>query len=659
MTTAEDDSIASFSSDLDSDTAVPAAKQPLPTFASTNSQSPPSTCWQHYDSNRARESRYTTSASEKPTTQTSVNVKIENNATLPNRTHLDENERQSPTTVTPSMSQLDDDDGGSNHDAGAAVAASTTVPIRIQQHNVTGASVHTPEYNPSGGGMKLNAKQAQAVQAIKDKKNVFLTGPAGTGKSVVLRKVLKYCSETYRPNQWVAVAPTGVTAIAIGGQTIHSFAGIGIPSEQEDFNKAWQGEKRQAWRELKIMVMEEISMIAGEFLDRLDSVVRQIRGVDAPFGGIQVLICGDFLQLPPIAESIENMAKMREFVNDPGTVHGNRGFAFQSYFWKEANLETIHLTEVFRQDNPQFVNVLSRIRRGLVGEPAKSFLAQCARPLTLPSKDIEPTRLYSKNVDVNRENMSELVRLDGDTHQFKAIDHVIAASFAKPGAEEKLWNSEFFRQTVAEDLLRLKVGAQVMLIKNDTLNRRTLVNGSRGVVVEFTNEQPEPPFNIPISIPKSNSDQARKEGIYPKVKFQNGETRILGMAEFTSRIVGVGQCIRIAVPLKLAWAITVHKSQGMTLDYVKIDLSGVFCKAQAYVALSRAKDEKCLELRNFSSRLVKADACALAFYDHPNIEINKWDHREKWTRAKVKVESVNNEPPSQEETKESKNQAWV
>ena len=185
-----------------------------------------------------------------------------------------------------------------------------------------------------------------------------------------------------------------------------------------------------------------------------------------------------------------------------------------------------------------------------------------------------------------------------------------------------------------------------------------MVNGSRGVVVGFTSEKPQAPFDLPITIPFSNSHRTEKKDMYPEVKFQNGKTRIIGKTEFSSRIVGVGECVRYAVPLKLAWAITVHKSQGMTLDYVTTDLSGVFCEAQAYVALSRAKDEKCLELRNFSPRVVKANRRALAFYDNPNAEIPNWDHREKWSRPKVKVEGVENEGQEEAALEKSK-KTWV
>jgi ATP-dependent DNA helicase PIF1 len=479
---------------------------------------------------------------------------------------------------------------------------------------------------------KLNAKQAETLQSVKDGNNVFLTGPAGTGKTVVLEHVLQYCNQTYFPREWVAVAPTGTTAVAAGGQTIHSFAGIGIPMEQSDFERSWEPFKCHCWRQLKFMVIEEVSMISGEFLDRLNRVVCHIREDPRPFGGIQLLICGDFLQLPPIQVPYQDIRKMElawKLAEKPRPlqdIHGNRGFAFQSTFWKQANLVTVELTEVFRQSNPRFVKILHEIRKGKVTLEAEAFLAKCRRPLLVKEGEVKPTRLYAKNADVNTENLMELDNLPGKRVKFEATEWVRVEAEAPEWAEEVLWNSDFFKKSV-ESELNLKVRAQVMLIKNDTSGDRgesRLVNGSRGVVVGFTSEEPDPAFNSPCVPPKPG-----ERPLYPKVKFRSGQVKVIGFAEFTSRLAGIGDCVRVAIPLKLAWAITVHKSQGMSLDYVKIDLDGVFSKAQAYVALSRARDENSLELKNFSRKLVKADICALDFYDNPNTDIPTWDHRWK------------------------------
>eukprot|EP00980_Cylindrotheca_fusiformis_P012065 scaffold2898_cov114-Cylindrotheca_fusiformis.AAC.1 len=371
---------------------------------------------------------------------------------------------------------------------------------------------------------QLNSKQAQAVQAIKDGKNVFLTGPAGTGKSVVLKHILDYLNRTKESDEWVAVAPTGTTAVALGGQTIHSFAGIGVPLEQSDFRKAEQHQKK--WRALTFMILEEVSMISGEFLDRLNQVVSEIRtgekDCQEPFGGgIQFLFCGDFLQLPPIEESPRHIAKRAAATRDMkkmGGIHGNRGFAFQNL--------------------------------------------------------VQP----------------DFRRKDEDWES----------------AEKELWQSDFFRKCIAERELKLKVGAQVMVVKNDTKGRTGLVNGSRGVVVGFSSTQPNKAFN---ESPPSSDDPENKV-LYPLVRFQSGATIVIGFARFTSRIMGVGECIRVAIPLKLAWAIT----------------------AQAYVALSRARDEKSLELKNFTALDVKADQCALDFYANPtqsDHDIPAWDRRQQ------------------------------
>eukprot|EP00980_Cylindrotheca_fusiformis_P000562 scaffold146_cov107-Cylindrotheca_fusiformis.AAC.1 len=315
-----------------------------------------------------------------------------------------------------------------------------------------------------------------------------------------------------------------------------------------------------------------------------------------------------------------------------GEIHGNRGFAFQSHFWKRANFVIVELDEVFRQSNPTFVKILHEIRKGRVTLEAQAFLRNCSRPL--PVGDVKPTLLYARNAKVDIENQSELDKLPGEVSIFNATDLVQPDFRHKDedweSAEKELWQSDFFRKCIAERELKLKVGAQVMVVKNVAKGRTGLVNGSRGVVVGFSSTQPNKASNESCEPP--SSDDPENKVLYPLVRFQSGATIVIDFARFRSRILGVGECIRVAIPLKLAWAITVHKSQGMTLDSVKIDMHGVFSKAQAYVALSRARDEKSLELKNFTALVVKADQCALDFYANPtqsHHDIPTWDRRQQ------------------------------
>lgn len=479
----------------------------------------------------------------------------------------------------------------------------------------------------------LSVEQAEALDHIRKGRNVFVTGVAGTGKSLVLRRALRHLAGKYKPNQYVAVAPTGSTAIALGGQTLHSFAGIGVPKTWRDFYRSKSKKTVAAqWRALRVLVLDEVSMVSGEFFDNLSHVVSEIRGDPRPFGGIQLVVCGDFLQLSPIKPrkgEVDEMvaAILQEHVDGDGTalnepdIDGrspeqqardllflNRGFCFQSVAWREANFEVVDLQQVFRQDNAEFVEILQQIRTGQVSAHTTNYLREkCERPLPPNEYGIRPTILHSKNRNVARENMADLNLLPGDVVVYPAVDEVQPAKGAGNWAEKALGSNQFFTTCMAEKELHLKIGAQVMLIKN--LNDGSkLVNGSRGTVVGFRN------------VSKNKKDALILPGItkYPVVQFINGLQKVVTPGRFQSQLVGLGTCTRTAIPLKLAWAITTHKAQGLTLDYVIADVGQVFAEAQLYVALSRASDEKGLELRNFSRNRVRANPVALKFHQEPD-----------------------------------------
>lgn len=472
----------------------------------------------------------------------------------------------------------------------------------------------------------LSEKQQEALELIQRGENVFITGVAGTGKSLLLRHALRYLFKNFNPKQYVAVGPTGPTAIALEGQTIHSFAGIGIPRTISDFKKVKR--KRKQWKELKVMLLDEASMISGEFFDLLSDAVSEIRQDPRPFGGIQLIICGDFLQLSPIAPRKTDMTTMVTALQEKEGLAEqdafemlflNRGFFFQSYSWHKANFKVVELDQVFRQQNVQFIDALQDIRRAQISPITTEFLRKnCQRPLPPNEFGIRPTILHSMNKDVSRDNLVELQELDGETLEFEAKDDISKEKGAPKWAENQLWQSGFFTNCIAEKKLQLKIGAQVMLIKNAGQGKNQLFNGSRGTVVGFR----KPPPSI-----KPAEEALLLPGVdmYPVVQFINGVKKIILPTAFESRLVGIGTCTRIAIPLKLAWAITTHKAQGLTLDYVIADLGEVFAEAQVYVALSRASDERGLELRNFSPSRVKANKIALSFYQDPTQEFMLWN----------------------------------
>jgi len=470
----------------------------------------------------------------------------------------------------------------------------------------------------------LSPKQQEALDLIKEGKNVFLTGVAGTGKSLVLKLALQFLKDTYKPNEYVALGSTGPVAIALEGQTLHSFAGIGVPQVKEDFAKV--SRKKKAWKDLKVMVLDEASVISGEFFDLLSDAVADVRERSGEtFGGIQLVLCGDFLQLSPIVPKSRDVTQMIAALQAKGEskesaeeiLFLNRGFCFQAYNWHLANFAVVQLDQVYRQQNADFVSVLQSIRTGNVGPAEIEFLRQCQRPLPQNQFGIQPTILHSVNLDVTRENLAELRKLPGDTVLYQALDHIERERGAAKWVEEQLQSSAFFKSCIAESELQLKLGAQVMLIKNEMDSRNMLrrANGSRGKVIGFRKAP-------------AKSDAPLLPGVveYPLIQFADGAKRLILPTTFQARMLGMGTCTRTALPLKLAYALTTHKAQGLTLDYVVADVGSVFAEGQAYVALSRVSDIDGLELRNFSSNRVKSNPLAIEFYENPTrVNYQFWD----------------------------------
>ncbi len=510
----------------------------------------------------------------------------------------------------------------------------------------------------------LNPEQQLAIDLAKQSHNVFITGQGGVGKSLVLREIISHLKAKYERGEWVALAPTGLAASELeNGRTVHGFSGCGVPELVGDFGKCW--DRKEDWRKVKAIIIDEISMISGEFLDNLNNVVSNIRsdkeennsdlkehgtqhGKEKAFGGIQMILSGDFLQLPPISKNchdVKEILKNTKYLTQ-ADLHLDRGFAFQSHAWKKMNLNIIQLTHIYRQDNLEFQEVLSEIRLGKVSAKSQEFLEKCRRDLPMVN-DIRPTILYPRNIDVDIENMAELGKLSTDLCTFNAVDDVSVDNVAVDDAyelqyltqgeerrsreeieedfQEILWSNSFYSECIAQPTLKLKEGSQVMLIKNEIGERKRLVNGSRGVVIGFVDEPNEAFVDI------ENEYKSKRGTLYPVVRFHCGITKVIVPEEFSKTLAGLGKCIRTAIPLKLAWAITVHKAQGMSIDYVKIDVSKVFMEGQTYVALSRARSERGLDLKGFDTKKVRADRRALEFYDNPNRDFPHW--REPWTTA--------------------------
>ncbi|XP_026709707.1 ATP-dependent DNA helicase PIF1 [Athene cunicularia] len=406
---------------------------------------------------------------------------------------------------------------------------------------------------------RLSAEQEAVMDAVRSGKSIFFTGCAGTGKSFLLKKVVG----SLPPKSTYATASTGVAACHIGGTTLHAFAGIGsgkAPLEQ-CIQLAERPGVRQHWLACQHLIIDEISMVDGKFFDRLEAVARAVRKRDEPFGGIQLIICGDFLQLPPVCKANEETK-----------------FCFQAKSWRKCIHVNMELTEVRRQTDKTFVSLLSAVRLGRCTEEVTRQLMQTAANRS-ERDGILATRLCTHKDDVEITNERCLQQLSGEVHTFEALD------------SDPMLVKLIDAQCPVGGRVELKLGAQVMLAKNLDVSQG-LVNGARGVVVGFESEQ---------------------KGL-PKVRFLCGVTQVIKMEKWVFKGPSGVHLSRQQLPLKLAWAISIHKSQGMSLDCVEISLSRVFESGQAYVALSRARSLAGLRVLDFDPKAVRADPSVLQFY---------------------------------------------
>ncbi|APA10965.1 hypothetical protein SS1G_03340 [Sclerotinia sclerotiorum 1980 UF-70] len=473
----------------------------------------------------------------------------------------------------------------------------------------------------------LTDEQTRVKSLVVDHgKSVFFTGSAGTGKSVLMRSIIAALKKKYvREGDRVAVtASTGLAACNIGGVTLHSFGGIGLGKEDVPslIRKIKKNNKAKLrWTRTKVLVIDEISMVDGDLFDKLEEIARGMRNNGRPFGGIQLVITGDFFQLPPVPDYNQKSRGVK--------------FAFDAATWGTAIHHTIGLTEVFRQKDPVFANMLNEMRLGKVSQDTIKAFAGMKRAINYED-DLTATELFPTRNEVENSNTFRLRSLHGKSYRYDAAD---SGSITDEGMREKLLSN-----MMAPKSIELKKGAQVMLIKNMDDG---LVNGSLGKVVAFMSEKSfeiydsnpdilnEKEFSDAEEEHNRQSDLARfkqtnKElpitgisnngRLFPLVRFSipDGTVRDLLVQPEEWKIElpnGEIQAQRTQLPLILAWALSIHKAQGQTLERVKIDLKRVFENGQAYVALSRATSQAGLEVQNFDPKKVMAHPRVAEFYN--------------------------------------------
>lgn len=399
-------------------------------------------------------------------------------------------------------------------------------------------------------------KQDLALKIMLEGKSVLLTGAAGAGKTHVLQKFIK---QARAQGKSVAVtATTGLAATHLNGNTIHSWSGIGIHNMlPPKFSETLAKSRREIIQKTDVLIIDEISMLHDYRLDLVDDVCRAVRESAEPFGGLQVILCGDFFQLPPI--------------NRPNEREG--GFVVNSFVWDELDPVVCYLDEQHRQDSGEFLEILNAMRAGDVRRSHAETLME--RQYAELGYGMDVTELHTVNVDVDRLNTAKLAELESESRVFTAVT---------TGSAQYL--ETLRRSCLAQEELELKVGALVMCIRNS--QDKKYVNGSLGTVVGF--------------------DEGSK---WPEVRLHSGKTVVVGPDTWELRDGSTLRASLAQIPLRLAWAITVHKSQGMTLDAARIDLRRAFVEGMGYVALSRVRSLDALSLTGINQMALKVSPEAL------------------------------------------------
>ncbi len=412
--------------------------------------------------------------------------------------------------------------------------------------------------------------QDEALSILKSGVSVFLTGEPGSGKSYVASR---FVSHLRREGSAVSItASTGIAAAQLGGTTIHAWSGIGARSHinRGDLeNIAKNRRTADRIKKARVLIIDEVSMLSGQTLNSVGQACQYVRKSNQPFGGLQVVLVGDFFQLPPIVRRDEGPP-----VEDESQDSDNSPFAHASRAWRDLDPAVCYLTEQHRQQDEGFSTLLGAIRANKCGKADLDLLSSRRTANTALPANV--TRLFTHNMDVDRINAGELSKLPGD-----------ATSFYMTSTGDKLLSDGLKRGCLSPERLDLKKGAAVMFTKNDPDQR--YVNGTLGVISHFDKED-----GNPVVVTKDGTTVTARPAEW---KINEDDTVKAGIAQ---------------VPLRLAWAITVHKSQGMSMDAAVMDLSNAFEYGQGYVALSRVRSLKGLHLLGWNDKSLRVHPEALA-----------------------------------------------
>lgn len=437
--------------------------------------------------------------------------------------------------------------------------------------------------------MDFSKEQLIALNKYNQSKNVFLTGPGGAGKTALIRHIQKDAFKKCIDIQVCALTGCAAVLLECKAKTVHSWAGIGLGngSIETNVNKIMKNRFAKAnWKNTDILIIDEVSMMSQKLFEMLDAIGKATRRNSKPFGGIQLIFSGDFYQLPPVGNK-----------DEPETTR----FCFESPLWTETFKlqDHVSLIKIFRQTDPLYQRILNQIREGRLKRSSNEILLQLIGKELPVESQIRPTKLFPTRSKVDYINIMEMNSLLGDEYAYKVkyrddLEMTGTEKMVRLGyTKEQIHTELMYLQgnLLCDEIIKLKIGAQVMCIVNIQLsNGDILCNGARGIV-----------------------DSITVDG-FPVVKYKNGYQMTMYDHVWTSETIpgiGISQ-----IPLILAWALTIHKSQGATLDFAEVDAgSGIFECGQTYVALSRVKSLEGLYLQSFDAKRIRVNKKVQDFYE--------------------------------------------